>query len=237
MDRAGARHGACPQSARPARGRRAGRSGSSATETLPSDVVAEIIERTDGVPLFVEELTKAVLEGGNAGTVLSRAGCDAASNVPATLHASLMARLDRLGSAAKEVAQVGAVLGREFSYELLAAVAQRNTAELDAALDQLVAAGLAFRRGTPPQATFLFKHALVQDAAYGTLLRGKRQELHRRVAQVLEEQWPETADAQPELLAQHCAQAGLVEQAVAYYAQGRSAGCSCARRWPRRSPS
>ena len=100
---------------------------------------------------------------------------------------------------------------------MLAAVAQRNAAELDTALDRLVAAGLAFRRGTPPQATFLFKHALVRDAAYGTLLRGKRQELHGRVAQVLEEQWPETADTQPELLAQHCAQAGLVEQAVAYY--------------------
>ncbi|TPL02936.1 hypothetical protein FJ938_18945 [Mesorhizobium sp. B2-4-14] len=132
---------------------------------LPSDVVAEIIERTDGVPLFVEELTKAVLEGGNAGTTLSRAGTTVL-NVPATLHASLMARLDRLGSAAKEVAQVGAVIGREFSHELLAAVAQRNEAELNAALDQLVVAGLAFRRGVPPLATFLFKHALVQDAAY-----------------------------------------------------------------------
>ncbi len=151
-------------------------------KALPSDVVAEIIERTDGVPLFVEELTKAVLEGGNAGIALSRAAATA-SNVPATLHASLMARLDRLGSAAKEVAQVGAVLGREFSYELLAAVAQRNAAELDAALDQLVVAGLAFRRGAPPQATYLFKHALVQDAAYGTLLRGKRQELHGRIAE------------------------------------------------------
>ena len=186
------------------------------TGELPSDVVAEIIERTDGVPLFVEELTKAVLEGGNAGIVLSRAAATAL-NVPATLHASLMARLDRLGSAAKEVAQVGAILGREFSYELLAAVAQRNAAELDAALDQLVGAGLAFRRGAPPHATYLFKHALVQDAAYGTLLRGKRQELHRRVADVLEEKWPEIAEAQPELLAQHCAQAGLVEQAIAYY--------------------
>jgi predicted ATPase len=170
------------------------------------------------VPLFVEELTKAVLEGGDAGTALSRAGATTL-NVPATLHASLMARLDRLGPTAKEVAQVGAALGREFSYELLAAVAQRDMAELDAALDQLVVAGLAFRRGTPPQATFLFKHALVQDAAYGTLLRGKRQELHGWVAHVLEEQWPETAEAQPELLAHHCAQAGLVERAIAYYAR------------------
>jgi predicted ATPase len=188
------------------------------TEALPGDVIAEIVKRTDGVPLFVEELTKAVLEGGNAGTALSPARAKV-PNVPATLHASLMARLDRLGSAAKEVAQVGAALGREFSYELLAAVAQRNAAELDAALDQLVTAGLAFRRGAPPQASFLFKHALVQDAAYGTLLRGKRQELHAGVAHVLEEQWPETAETQPELLAQHCAQAGLVERAIAYYAR------------------
>jgi predicted ATPase len=185
-------------------------------KALTDDVVAEIVKRTDGVPLFVEELTKAVLEGGNAGTAFSRAGATVL-NVPATLHASLMARLDRLGSATKEVAQVGAAIGREFSYELLAAVAQRNAAELDAALDQLVVAGLAFRRGTPPQASFLFKHALVQDAAYGTLLRGKRQELHGSVAHVLEEQWPETAETQPELLAHHCAEAGLVERAIAYY--------------------
>ena len=185
---------------------------------LPGDVVAEIVKRTDGVPLFVEEMTKAVLEGGSAGTLFSRAGAPA-PNVPATLHASLMARLDRLGSTAREVAQIGAALGREFSYELLAAVAQRNAAELDAALDQLVVAGLAFRRGAPPQASFVFKHALVQDAAYGTLLRGKRQKLHGRVAHVLEEQWPETVEIQPELLAHHCAQAGLVERAIAYYAR------------------
>ncbi|SUS05938.1 SAM domain (Sterile alpha motif) [uncultured Defluviicoccus sp.] len=181
---------------------------------LPSDVVTEIIERTDGVPLFVEELTKAVLEGGNARTVLSNA---AALTVPATLHASLMARLDRLGSVAREVAQVGALLGREFSYELLAAVTRRKEAELNAALDQLVVAGLVFRQGAPPQATYLFKHALVQDAAYGTLLRGKRQELHRRVADLLEEKWSEIAEAQPELLAHHFVQAGLVEQAIDYY--------------------
>lgn len=172
------------------------------TGELPSDVVAEIIERTDGVPLFVEELTKAVLESGNAKTVLSRAAATAL-NVPATLHASLMARLDRLGSTVKEVAQVGAVLGREFSYELLAAVAQRNAADLNGALNQLVGAGLVFCRGTRPLATYLFKHALVQDAAYGTLLRAKRQEIHKRVADVLEEKWTEITDAQPELLAHH----------------------------------
>ena len=197
------------------------------TEALPDDVVAEIVRRTDGVPLFVEELTKAILEGGNIGSALSRGG-STALNVPSTLHASLLARLDRLGPAAKEVAQVGATLGREFSYELLAAVALRNAAELDAALDQLVVAGLAFRRGVARQATFLFKHALVQDAAYGTLLRGKRQELHARIVHVLEEQWPETAEARPELLAHHCAQAGLVEEAIAYYAR---AGQRAVARW------
>ncbi|MER8791897.1 AAA family ATPase [Mesorhizobium sp. M0983] len=174
---------------------------------LPSDVVAEIIERTDGVPLFVEELTKAVLESGNARTVLSRAAATAL-NVPVTLHASLMARLDRLGSSVKELAQVGAVLGREFSHELLAAVAQRNAADLNGALDQLVSAGLVFCRGTRPLATYLFKHALVQDAAYGTLLRAKRQELHKRVADVLEEKWTEITEAQPELLAHHFQEAG-----------------------------
>lgn len=190
--------------------------GVAGTSELPSDVIAEIIERTDGVPLFVEELTKVVLEGGSAGNVLSRAAATAL-NVPATLHASLMARLDRLGSTAKEIAQVGAVVGREFSYELLAAVAQRNTAELDGALDQLVGAGLAFCRGARPQATYLFKHALVQDAAYSTLLRGTRQELHRRVANALEDKWPDVVESQPELLAQHWGLAGLVEQATAYY--------------------
>jgi class 3 adenylate cyclase/predicted ATPase len=187
-------------------------------KALTDDVVAEIVKRTDGVPLFVEELTKAVLEGSSVGSAPLRASASALG-VPATLHTSLMSRLDRLGPAAKEVAQVGAVLGREFSYELLAAVAQRNAVELDAALDQLVIAGLTFRRGTPPQATFLFKHALVQDAAYGTLLRGKRQELHRRVAHALEKQWPETAETESELLAHHCGQAGLTERAIAYYAQ------------------
>ncbi|RRH90952.1 hypothetical protein EH240_32530 [Mesorhizobium tamadayense] len=188
------------------------------TGDLPSDVVAEIIERTDGVPLLVEELTKAVLEGGNAGIVLSRAA-GTALNVPATLHASLMARLDRLGSAAKEVAQVGAAVGREFSYELLAAVAQRNKADLNAALDQLVGAGLVFRRGVPPLATYLFKHALVQDAAYSTLLRGRRQQLHAQIAQSLEAHSPELTDSPPEIFAHHYAEAGLVEQSVQYWAR------------------
>src|SRR5712671_6843877 len=156
---------------------------------LTAEIVAEIVERTDGVPLFVEELTKAVLE--NAGqsdrvTAVLGAAAHAAHSVPPTLHASLMARLDRLGPAPKETAQIGAVLGREFSYELIEAVAQRPERELQAALKPLTDAGLLFCRGTAPHASYLFKHALVQDAAYGTLLRAKRQELHGRVAVALE---------------------------------------------------
>ena len=146
-------------------------------KALPPEVVNEIVERTDGVPLFVEELTKAVLEAGEDGRSATRAlsmASSAAHTVPATLHASLMARLDRLGPAAKEVAQTGAAIGREFSYELMGAVGQRTDAELQVALGQLVEAGLAFCRGVPPQASYLFKHALVQDAAYSTLLRGPR---------------------------------------------------------------
>jgi class 3 adenylate cyclase len=159
--------------------------------TLASDVVSEIVERTDGVPLFLEELTKAVLEADDrsARTALSRISRTALA-IPATLHASLMARLDRLGSPAKEVAQAGAAIGREFSYELLLTVAQRNSAELDEALDQLVSAELVFRRGMPPDAEYSFKHALVQDAAYSTLLRAPRQKLHARIAEVLEQLFP-----------------------------------------------
>ena len=186
---------------------------------LPAELVEEIVERTDGVPLFLEELTKVVLEAGAAGgdgsASLSKIAKQAHA-VPATLHASLMARLDRLGSAAKEAAQVGAVIGREFGYELLLRAAGRSDGELQAALDQLTNAGLVFRRGTPPHARFLFKHALVQDAAYSTLLRGKRQELHARVAKVLEERYPETLAVQPELLAHHFTEAGLAELAIEY---------------------
>jgi predicted ATPase len=183
---------------------------------LPDNIVAEIVERTDGVPLFVEELTKAVLEAGADGSpaALSRTASMSLA-VPATLHASLMARLDRLG-AAKEVAEIGSVIGREFAYELLAAVARIDETELRRATDRLVDAGLVFRRGTPPAATFLFKHALVQDAAYGTMLRGKRQAVHARIAEVLEARFPETVDTQPELLAHHFGQAGLATKAVAY---------------------
>ena len=133
--------------------------------------------------------------------------------VPASLHASLMARLDRLGSA-KEVAQIGAVIGREFSHALLAAVVRKPEAELQSALDRLMAAGLLFRQGVPPHATYLFKHALVQDAAYGTLLREPRRALHARIAETLESQFAEIAENQPELLARHCTEAGLIEKAA-----------------------
>jgi class 3 adenylate cyclase/predicted ATPase len=185
---------------------------------LPTELVNEIVERADGVPLFVEELTKAVLEAsdGNAGGAAASAPAPTLA-VPATLHASLMARLDRLGPAAKEVAQIGAAIGREFSYEQLFAVAQRAETELQDALGQLVEAGLAFCRGLPPEASYLFKHALVQDAAYGTLLRARRQELHGRIATALENRFSETVDQQPELLARHCAEAGWTEKAIVYW--------------------
>ena len=184
---------------------------------LAPDIVAEIVERTDGVPLFVEELTKAVLEsaaqGDRVAAVLETASL-AAQSVPATLHASLMARLDRLGPAAKEIAQIGAVLGREFAYELIEPVAQRPERELQAGLDQLSEAGLLFCRGIAPHASYLFKHALVQDAAYSTLLRGRRQELHTRVAAAVEVHFADVVERQPELLAHHLTAAGDTERAV-----------------------
>jgi class 3 adenylate cyclase len=184
---------------------------------LTADIVAEIVERTDGVPLFVEELTKAVLESAEPGDRVAAVLAPtplAGLSVPATLHASLMARLDRLGVAAKEVAQIGAVLGREFAYELIEPVAQRNEGELRTALDRLSNVGLLFCSGIAPRASYLFKHALVQDAAYGTLLRGRRQELHARVAAVLERDFTDLVERQPELLAHHLTAAGNTERAV-----------------------
>jgi len=193
---------------------------------LPGSVVDEIVARTDGIPLFMEEMTKAVVEADCLDPCAEYpAGRTTATRyaVPATLHTSLLARLDRLGPA-KEVAQVGAVIGREFSYELLAPVMRWAGKELWSALDLLTAAGLIFRRGDPPNATFVFKHALVQDAAYDTLLRAKRRRLHGLVAQVLESVLPDTIDAHPELLAHHCAQAGMTAQAVSYWGKaGRQA--------------
>ena len=180
---------------------------------LPADVMAEIVQRTDGIPLFVEEMTKAVLEAEGEARRTVAAVPSPALAVPASLHASLMARLDRLGPA-KEVAQIGAAIGREFSHALLAAVVRKPEAELSAALDRLIAAGLLSRQGMPPHAIYLFKHALVQDAAYGTLLREPRRALHARVAETLETQFAEIAENQPELLARHCTEAGLIEKAA-----------------------
>jgi class 3 adenylate cyclase/predicted ATPase len=179
---------------------------------LPADVMAEIVERTDGIPLFVEEMTKAILEADSEGEARRTAAVVASATlaVPASLHASLMARLDRLG-AAKEVAQIGAAIGREFSHALLAGVVHQPEADLNSALDRLVASGLLFRQGVPPHASYLFKHALVQDASYGTLLREPRRALHARIAETIESQF---VDPQPELLARHYTDAGLIEKAA-----------------------
>jgi class 3 adenylate cyclase/predicted ATPase len=182
---------------------------------LPVNIRQDIIERTDGIPLFVEEMTKAVLEAGSEGDARRTAATvpSPALAVPASLHASLMARLDRLGPA-KEVAQIGAAIGREFSHALLAAVVRKPEPELESALDRLIAAGLLFPQGVPPHASYLFKHALVQDAAYGTLLREPRRGLHARIAETLESQFAEIAETRPELLARHCTEAGLIEKAA-----------------------
>ena len=185
------------------------------SRSVAESVRQSIIERTDGIPLFIEEMAKAVLEAGEE---------DAAEQsvtaipyqpvaVPASLQASLMARLDRLGPA-KKVAQIGAVIGREFGHALLAAVAQRPESELISALDRLIEAGLLLREGIAPHATYLFKHALVQDAAYSTLLREPSRELHARVAQTLESQFADIAEKQPELLARHSTEAGLIANAA-----------------------
>jgi class 3 adenylate cyclase/tetratricopeptide (TPR) repeat protein len=188
-------------------------------KALPAEVVQQIVTKTDGVPLFVEELTKAILESSLLrqhadryeliGPILSLA-------IPATLHDSLMARLDRL-AAGKEVAQLAATLGRTLPYELLRAVSALDEATLQQALACLVDAELLYQRGVPPQATYMFKHALIQDAAYQSLLKSTRQQYHRRIAQVVAEHFPDTAEAQPELLAHHYTEAGLAEPAVAYW--------------------
>ena len=185
---------------------------------LPANIRQDIIERTDGIPLFVEEMTKAVLEAESEGEARQTAAAvpSPALAVPASLHASLMARLDRLGPA-KEMAQIGAAIGREFSHALLAAVVRQPEVELNSALDRLIQAGLLFRQGVPPHAGYLFKHALVQDAAYGTLLREPRRALHARIAETLENQFAEIAETQPELLARHCTEAGLTEKGASLW--------------------
>jgi class 3 adenylate cyclase/predicted ATPase len=194
---------------------------------LPADIREDIIERTDGIPLFVEEMTKAVLEAGGELEAMQTAAAvpSPAQAVPASLHASLMARLDRLGPA-KELAQIGAAIGREFSHALLAAVVRKPEAELGSELDRLIRAGLLFRKGVPPHATYLFKHALVQDAAYSTLLRQPRRALHARIADTIERQFADIAERQPELLARHCTEAGLIDKAAALWGKAglRSSG-------------
>jgi class 3 adenylate cyclase/tetratricopeptide (TPR) repeat protein len=192
---------------------------------LPTGIRQDIIDRTDGVPLFVEEMTKAVLEAGSESVANDAVAAVPLPSlpVPASLHASLMARLDRLG-AAKEVAQIGAAIGRSFSHALIAAVVNQSEPELDLVLSRLVAAGLLFRQGAPPHASYLFKHALVQDAAYGTLLREPRRALHARIAETLHSQFADVAERQPELLARHYTEAGLVEKAAAMWGKaGRRA--------------
>ena len=187
---------------------------------LLASIRQDIVERTDGIPLFIEEMTKAVLEAGGPDDAERAVASIPAPSlaIPASLHASLMARLDRLGSA-KEVAQIGAVIGREFSHALLAAVARKEEGVLQAALDGLIGAGLLFRQGVPPHATYLFKHALVQDTAYSTLLRERRRGLHARIAEVLETQFPEIAESQPELVARHYTEASLIEKSAAFWAK------------------
>ena len=188
-------------------------------KALPTEVVAQVLAKTDGVPLFVEELVKMIVE---SSLVRERAdryeltGPLPPLAIPTTLHDSLMARLDRLGSV-KSVAQLGATLGREFSYALLQAVAPWDAGTVQRGLQQLVEAEFLYQQGLPPQATYTFKHALIQDAAYQSLLRSTRQQYHQRIAQVLEGQFPETVEAQPELIAQHYTAAGCTEQAVGYW--------------------
>jgi tetratricopeptide (TPR) repeat protein len=188
-------------------------------KALPKEISDQIVDRTDGVPLFIEELTKAVVESGivtEAGDRYAVAGPTASLAIPTSLHASLLARLDRLAPT-REVAQIGAALGRSFTYELIRAVAGMPQQRLDEALDQLANAELIFRRGVPPDAEYTFKHALVQDAAYSTLLRSRRQQLQARIVTTLENQFPEVVTAQPALMGQHCSEAGLSEKAVGYW--------------------
>jgi class 3 adenylate cyclase/predicted ATPase len=188
-------------------------------KALPSEVIEQVVAKTDGVPLFVEELTKMVLESGLLQEREERyelTGPLPPLAIPATLHDSLMARLDRLATV-KGLAQLGATLGREFSYALLQAVSPWDEDTLQRGLHQLVEAEFLYQQGLPPQATYVFKHALIQDAAYQSVLRSTRQQHHQRIAQVLAERLPETAETQPELVAHHYTEAGLREQAMPYW--------------------
>ena len=189
--------------------------------SLPEEVLTQILVKTDGVPLFVEELTKTVLESGllqESGDRFELTGLPLQLAIPSTLRDSLIARLDRL-SPVKGIAQIGACIGREFSYSLLERVGALNGEPLVEGLQQLADAGLIFRKGTPPEAIYTFKHALVQDAAYDSLLRAQRQQLHARIAQVLEQEFTDIVTNRPEVIAQHFTQAGLDERAVPYWIQ------------------
>ncbi len=182
-----------------------------ASQAIPSELIERIATQTDGVPLFIEELTRSVVEAG-----IPASGAAARLAVPDTLQASLLARLDRL-PAAKAVAQIGAVIGRTFSYELIAAVAGLPEPRLREGLEQLIGSGLAFERGAPPEASYIFKHSLVRDAAYESLLRGRRAALHGRAVEALLDQSPDAAETQADLLGYHCSEAGLIEQAIDHW--------------------
>ncbi len=196
---------------------------------LPNAVVESILDRADGIPLFVEELTKAVVESGvlaDQGDRDLASGVSLLPDIPMTLHASLMARLDRL-PAARDVVQVGAALGRQFSHQLISAAAAIPQRQLEDALQQLVQAELIWRRGVPPDADYTFKHALVQDAAYATLRRDLRRALHARIVEAYDRQFPEIGETQPELVAHHCTEAGLTEKAAYFW--GRAGELSLTR--------
>ena len=185
---------------------------------MPCKLHEQILSKADGVPLFAEELTKAVLESGQLQEADERyvaVGSSRSLDVPSTLLSSLTARLDRLG-ASKEVAQIGAAIGREFSYRSLAAIVPSSGDSLQTALGHIASCGLIFVRGEPPNSTYIFKHALVQEAAYASMVRSKRQQLHSRIADTLMETFPETVETQPELLGHHLAQAGRTEGAIEY---------------------
>ena len=205
-------------------------------KALPGGLLGQILTRTDGVPLFVEELTKSILKSGELKDIGDHYeyGSARALTIPATLRDSLMARLDRF-MPVKEIAQIGAAIGRDFSYELVAAVAPMPQAQLDDALVRLSESGLAFRRGTPPDAIYTFKHALVQDAASNSLLKSRRQELHAKIAGVIEARFPNVKTSEPEVLADHLTEAGLVEAAIPLW-QAAGELASSAWRLPRPSP-
>ena len=192
-------------------------------KALPEEVLDQIIAKTDGVPLFIEELTKTVLEASVVEGQNGHGVAESTAAIPATLQDSLMARLDRLESA-KEIAQIGACIGREFSYPLIAAVVRRDHSGLDDALTRLVDAELLYRYGRPPDATYSFKHALVQETAYQSLLKSSRQPIHGRIADALQTQFVEIVEAEPELLAHHYTEAGRIKQAISCWQEaGRRA--------------